>query len=39
MSAKYQGCPRWRTKIHIIIHWAKEHIYWCKNFKIKQEHE
>ena len=35
MSAKYKGCPRWRGNMHYYIHWAKEHVYWCKNYKNK----
>ena len=32
---KYQGCPRWRNSMHVRIHWAKEHVYWVKNYKNK----
>lgn len=38
MGVKYRawGCPRWRNIMHVYIHWAKDHVYWCKNYKNKE---
>lgn len=36
MSAKYKDCPRWRGAMHYYIHWAKEHLYYIKNYSKEQ---